>query len=51
MQSTSQWLDQRLQLEENVAEKGQLASVGDLQVNTQRKNLRNNEESECGWLY
>jgi len=41
----------RFELEENIAERGQLASVGDLQVNSQRKNFRNNEESECGWLY
>ena len=35
----------------NSAERGTLGSVGDLQVNTQKKNLRNNGESGCGWLY
>jgi len=34
-----------------LAERGQLDSVGDLLVNTQKKNLRNNGESGCGWLY
>jgi len=36
-----------LSLRGNVAERGQLASVGDLLVNT-KKNVRNNGESECG---
>jgi len=35
----------------NLAERGAVASVGDLQVNTQKKNLRSNGESGCGWLY
>jgi len=35
----------------NLADRGTLASVSDLQVNTQNKNLRNNGESGCGWLY
>jgi len=34
----------------NLAERGQLASVGDLQ-STLKKHLRNNGESGCGWLY
>jgi len=35
----------------NLAVRGQLASVGDLQFNTQKKNLRNNDESGYEWLY
>jgi len=31
-----------------LAERGQLTSVGDLQVNTQKKSLRNDNESWCG---
>jgi len=35
----------------DLAVRGTLASAGDLQVNTQKKNLRNNGESRCRWLY
>jgi len=35
----------------NLVESGPLASVRDLLVNTQKKNLRNDSESGCGWLY
>jgi len=37
VQSTNQWRRKRFELEGNLAERGQLASVGDLQVNTQKK--------------
>jgi len=35
----------------NLTEKGPLSSVGGLLVNTQKNNLRNGDESGCGWLY
>jgi len=36
---------------ENFAERGPVATEGDILVNTQKKNLRNHGGYRCGWLY
>jgi len=44
-------IDRSLSEGRNLAETSLLATVGNLLANIQKKNLRNDGESGCGWLY